>query len=304
MFPEVWGEARAVVWPRLYGVAHVELDRLELELGGRGSGVEAVRAVAPGVVLGVVVDEGTQEVRVSEAVAAGWGVSFDAVLEMAVRNAETRRFRVEEVTPGVRLVRDPVFVAGVWVSEVLRSQLGLRGALVGVGLLRDYLLIGVDGVEALTVMAGVAGDMLRAGEALESVTPCRLVGQGWVAVDWGSSGVREDLVGVARGLFADQCYGRQKTLLEQQCGGEWFVPELRVYRGPDGRVGSVTTWTEGVPSLLPVADRVDLVGEDLGRASLGWGELAAVPGLMVPCGLVPERYRVSGFPPAELLAAA
>jgi len=286
--------------PRVFGDATVALDQLELELNGQETGLEAVRVLAPGLQVGVVVDDGSSEVRVSEARCRDWGVSFDEVLPIAIGNAMARRPVVEPVANSVVLLRGPQFDPCLWLVDGLVGSLGVNGDLVMVTPVRGFTLVGRDDSATLTVFAGVIVDMLEAGQWLESVTACRLDAGRWVAVDWGSSGVAERLTRPLTRLFSDQLYGRQKPLLEalhSRQGDDVFVASYKVMQGQDGQVFSMASWGEGVATLLPVVDVVNLVKQDFSQRSVPWEQLISVTnGSVENCGLLPERFKAVVFP--------
>lgn len=306
MVPEVFSEAVSLVWPRVYGTTRFELDRFELGLTGRESGLEAVRPAGPGMLVGVVVDDGDLEVRVSEAMAQDWGVSFDDVLAAALGNAARCEFQVETITPEVFLVREPNFDPHLWLEPGVLKIFPAESPLLVATPMRGFTLVGVDRADTLTIFAGVMGDMLQSGQELESVTVCRQGGSGWEAVAWEQAPIAPGLVDMVTKLFADQGYARQKPLLEawQNDGEGLFVAGHKVLRSPDGRVVSRAAWSQGVVTLLPVVDEVLLVGEDLSQTEVSWQRFAEIVSEAAqPCGLIPERFRVTQFPSQNAMNA-
>jgi hypothetical protein len=257
--------------------------------------------------VGVVVDEGDRETRVSQAMAAGWGVAFDEVLAVALANAAARRAKAEPVSRGVFLVRDPVFAAAMWLSDPVLRQAPIPKRALAVAPLRDYVIVGPNKPATATIMAGVMGDMLQAGEALTTVTPHLLGPGGWEGVSLESCGAPARLATSATRSFSQQIYNRQKTLLEtrlEQTGEDALVPAVKLFQAASGQVLSVTTWGDGFTCLLPVTDMVSLVSADLSQAAAPWGRvMAEASDLLRPCGLSPERWRTIGFPSRERLAA-
>jgi len=299
-----FGEVKARLTPRVYGAATVQLDKLQLGLHGAESGLQAVRSVAPGVLAGAMIDNGSTELRVTEVMSAGWGVSFDQVLAAALSNASKVKPQVDPVNDGIVLVRDsPGYNACLWVWPSLAEKL-VEGPLVAVSPMRGYMLLGPDTPDTLTVFAGVMGDLLQEGQDLETVTVSRRTSSGWEAVRWPGSGVPNRLVAPMTRLFMDRLYARQKALLEQsyeKSGEDVFVATHKVWRAPDGRVLSRATWAEGAATLLPVVDEVSLAWDDFSRVDVPWARLTElVPDLLQPCGWLPERMRTSGFPSRSL----
>ncbi|MDR1449681.1 MAG: hypothetical protein LBI84_05700 [Propionibacteriaceae bacterium] len=71
----------------------------------------------------------------------------------------------------------------------------------------------------------------------------------------------------------------------------------KVSRAPDGQILTHAVWSEGVPTLLPHAHQITLVGNDLGRTQIPWNALQTIlveP--LQPQGLTPERYLARVFP--------
>jgi hypothetical protein len=117
---------------------------------------------------------------------------------------------------------------------------------------------------------------------------------------------------VARGLAdlrrvaLQEDYAEQKQLLEQlhqKQGIDVFVASYMLYKGEDERMFSVASWTEGVDTLLPQADRVSFVvmdeaGQPRHAGIVAWEQVEAVAGhlMRVEEGSYPVRYRVTGFP--------
>ena len=105
------------------------------------------------------------------------------------------------------------------------------------------------------------------------------------------------LVQIDRQLIHD----RLRQPLQSLLGSDVLVADHRVVEDGSGTYRSVTTWTEGTPSLLPRTDLIDLVTE-WGSVTVPWDEVQQLVGpLMEPTEHYPELWRVVGFPgPREL----
>ncbi|MDR1450608.1 MAG: hypothetical protein LBI84_10525 [Propionibacteriaceae bacterium] len=301
MASDSFTEAQPRLQPKLYGLEHVALDRLELSLTGHGAALEAIRPAGPGVAVGVVIDEPDTQTRISETTAHNWGLPFDQILEAALGNAIGRQIQVDPITANAQMIRDPVFAACVWLRPSLLEGAAGSAARVIVTPTADMTLTGAYTPQTLTIFAGVIGDLLQAGERLESITPARLGPAGWETVAWPASGVNPILWNKAIALFADQLYGRQKPLLENQLETtgekEIFVASHKVSQGPDGQILTHAVWSEGLTTLLPHAHQITLIGNQLGRITVPWDTLRtmlAEP--LQPQGLTPERYLTAAFP--------
>jgi hypothetical protein len=107
-------------------------------------------------------------------------------------------------------------------------------------------------------------------------------------------------------LLAVEEYAQQKQVLDREHGKDGtdvFVAQLIGTDHPEQGPSSHTTWTEGVPSLLPMAERVTFVGGDgeggdTAMLTVPW---AAVEELAGDCwepveGMFPPRMRTKGWP--------
>ena len=105
------------------------------------------------------------------------------------------------------------------------------------------------------------------------------------------------LVQIDRRLIHD----RLRQPLQSLLGSDVVVAEHRVVEDGNGDYRSVTTWTEGVSSLLPRTDLIDLATE-WGSVTVPWDEVQQLVGpLMEPTEHYPELWRVVDFPgPREL----
>ena len=109
-----------------------------------------------------------------------------------------------------------------------------------------------------------------------------------------------------RRVALQEDYAEQKQLLEQlhqKQGVDVFVASYMLYKGEDERMFSVASWTEGVDTLLPQADRVSFVvmdeaGQPQHAGIVSWEQVEAVAGhlMQVEPDSYPVRYRVAGFP--------
>lgn len=90
--------------------------------------------------------------------------------------------------------------------------------------------------------------------------------------------------------------------LQALLGDDVFVAAHEVGQSPEGSYHSVTTWTEGIASLLPRTDLVALVTEQGEAITTPWETVRQGAGrLMEPTEHYPELWRVVDFPSAEEL---
>jgi hypothetical protein len=275
---------------------------MELTAAGQESGLEAVRAVAPGVLVGVSLDQGDQEVRVTSALVDGWGVSFDDVLDAAMKNALARKYQVDRLNHGICQVNDYSFCGALWLAPQLLRQIPVRGHQLVMTPVRGTTLVGADTVPVLTAFAGLMGDILENGNSIELTQPYRQAADGWQAVPFDTDGVRRDLATRASRLVAQQLYGRQKAIVQARVGDDVSVSSFRVMKEPaSGQAVSTAIWAEGLATILPRADQVQLVMSDMTRQLVLWDRMAAViPDLLTAMPDCPlEMFRTNGFPSPE-----
>ncbi|WP_155373783.1 hypothetical protein [Catellatospora vulcania] len=109
----------------------------------------------------------------------------------------------------------------------------------------------------------------------------------------------------AQVVLAHTEYGAQTRWLASQYAEhdiDVFVAALIAAARPDEPAITVTTWTDGITSLLPEADFVAFVrdGETWGRVP--WHEVARLAELTPVPLLAPTRYQVGGWPAPEVMA--
>lgn len=115
-----------------------------------------------------------------------------------------------------------------------------------------------------------------------------------------------------RYLYLNYIYGIQKEVLIQDEGEDYFFASYVCYQGEkqgqgEAPIFSATTWTEGVPSSLPITDQVGFMkkkGETLeSLGMLPMDEVRKKVGhLLVTTDDFPPRFKTEGFPNAKELA--
>ncbi|GAB3255587.1 DUF1444 domain-containing protein [Chitinimonas naiadis] len=237
-----------------------------------------------------------------------WGVRFEDALAVAMENLRDR-----SVTPMQAVV--PGLYVSDWgdyfdASRMLLTDLLYRHSISGAPVVmvpnRTCLLLTGDRDEAgLTRMLALAEEVLAQPRPL-SAQMLRWDGGQWTVFQ--PSIVAEKLGELQ---FADlaNSYGVQKELLDEQHErGEVdiFVATFMAMRDKEnGRLFSVSTWSNGVHTLLPVTDSVALRSDDSeGHLLVAWADLQQVCGaLMQATEDYPPRYEVRAYPDAAQLAA-
>jgi uncharacterized protein YtpQ (UPF0354 family) len=109
----------------------------------------------------------------------------------------------------------------------------------------------------------------------------------------------------AQVVLAHTEYGAQTRWLSAQYaehGIDVFVASLIAAARPDEPAITVTTWTDGITTLLPEADFVSFVrdGESWGRVP--WRDVTRLVELTPEPLLAPTRYQVGDWPAPEVMA--
>ena len=234
---------------------------------------------------------------------ARWERSFDAVLECALGNLESRspcRFKRQEGGFYVSQFED-YYDASRLLLPRLFDQLELRGAPVAVAATRYCVVVaGREDVTALNAMATYVDEGVR--EATRPISYAPLILENGV---WSPFAPDDPHLSAVRALSAKQQiwdYAKQQAALNQEpVGRDLFVGTLDSSWDGD-ELATWATWTEGVPTLLPRADYLavtDLKTHLFRR----WEDVEAVCGpFEIEEGHVPVRYFVSRWPDRAALA--
>lgn len=108
-------------------------------------------------------------------------------------------------------------------------------------------------------------------------------------------------------ILAQAEYAAQKDWLDarhEKHAVDVHVASLMLMGRPDGSVFTVTTWTDGVDTLLPRADLVGFATAD-GRTEpffVPWPVVVEETGLVPAAGTAPQRYSVTAWPAEPVLA--
>lgn len=298
-----WAEARTRVLPRIRERMYFQNRRLTFETQGKAIAELPFRPLGEHLGVTLVYDLPDSMLEITAEALERWEVSFDDALETARENLwEISKERLLPVRPG--LWRSPWadnYDASRLLLHDLIWQFPVNGSHVAVAPNRDTLLVtGSDDAEGLLEI------LRRALKAFESprpmgARPLFLAGTRWTPLilppdhPAHSAWKRAELLS-----YASDC-AEQKSLLDtlhQKKDMDLFVATFNATERQDtGELSSYAVWSEGVPTLLPRADRVAFVRRDEVLGMAPWSRvLEACGGLMAPQGLYPERWRVDAFP--------
>ncbi len=243
----------------------------------------------------------------------GWEISPDEAFRVGRANLRDRTpGTLAPVAAGVFTSpwHDGYDAARLLLTELI-SRLDLEGDPVALIPQRDHLYVtGSDDDAGLGRIAAIAEPLLQ--------EPRRVTGHAFVWRDgsWMSfapePGHPQHLA-FRRLVYITEAqnYNEQKAVLDQQnqaAGRDVFVASVMVTERPDtAALISMSTWTLGVPTLLPRADTVVFVAPGANAENrivrVPWEEAVAVMGeSMAPQGLFLERWLVETFPDAGQLA--
>ncbi|MGH1487815.1 MAG: hypothetical protein ACRBK7_00225 [Acidimicrobiales bacterium] len=234
-----------------------------------------------------------------------WGARFQDLLPVAIDNLEdapnagwtatNKRVwtsRNEDDYDGARMLL-PSYL----------EQTGLAGELVVIHPNRNLLVVtAVDDADGIRIACELALEDLHAPSPI-SFQP--LVGRD---EDWRPLGLPPSHPAYRqwqqlRCLSHEMNYTSLREPIQQLVGEDLFVSGFQVAEAADGSFVSLTTWTEGVPSLLPKSDLIGLVTERGEAITADWDSVQRmVATTMEPTDHFPELWRVMSFPNASDLA--
>lgn len=278
-------------------------------LMGRLAGGDKMYKLAPSkpffdrLVISLVVDSEHAVVSVSQNKLDEWGLDFDTALKRAIDNLRDRTEPNFRVSPqGVLLSGwNDVFDASRLLLTDMLYRLPIQGDPVVAIPSRDHLLVTGSGNEkGIAELADIAVEVLETNTRPLGYQLFRLRDGQWSAFD-GDLPARERIREAKyRGTMS--VYDDQKKLLDQIHEKEnidIFVANYRVFNNEKlgGFISSVQ-WTRNVDALLPRADYVWFYCTTVKEiVSVPWDIVVEVlGGLRREPHLLPERYRVGGFP--------
>lgn len=254
-------------------------------------------------VISLVVDSAHATTSVSQDKLDEWGLDFDTALKRAMDNLRDRTEPNFRVSPhGVFLSAwSDVFDASRLLLTDMLYRLPIQGDPVIAIPSRDHLLVtGSGNDQGIAELADIAVEVLETNTRPLGYQLFRLRDGQWSAFDENLPASERFRQARYRGTMS--VYDDQKKLLDQIHEKEnidIFVASYRVFK--NGKLGgfiSSVQWTRNVDALLPRADYVWFYCTAVKEiVSVPWDIVVEVlGGLNREPHLLPERYRVSGFP--------
>jgi hypothetical protein len=310
--PEHLSDARAMLRPLIRGRGVLEDVRLhQLRTAGRkATFAPAWRAFGEDCAVLLALDYPESTSTLMSGPAESWRIPLDDALAIAcdnLRDITTDAF--VEVAHGV--------YRGDWrdgydASRALLPDLLHRAPVHGFPVFmiptRDVLLVTSDKDDgALARMVELSREAAQTGRPVSPFMYC--YHEGLRRFTPPQAEVTQRLAQLALRYRKDD-YDTQKAALDRlhkQEGRDVFVANYLLYGARDdaGEMFSAATWTAGVESLLPQADRIVLVRPESGETRIvPWQQIAPlVGGLLEEESMYPVRYRTRGFPDAGQFAS-
>jgi hypothetical protein len=313
--PNDFDDARPDLLPCVRPRSLFELTPLRLRAETDAAADWPYRVLAGHLGVGVAYDRPEMMTQVLGKTLDGWGVTFEEALTAAcdnLRDISGQDF--ESPAPGVWRSpwRDNHDASRLTLPDLL-SRFEVRGDLVAAVPNRDVLILtGSEDEAGLGYLCALVEEQMEKPRPLSAV-PVRLDGTTWLPFlpdpDSPLYG-RFRLLQVRSAMQDHDEQAECLNALHERTGEDVFVAGYKAVRR-DGQVVSWCVWSEGVDTLLPRTDEVFFFrpseeGEGEGQvvARGRWARVREIAGgLMEPCGLYPERFRVRSFPSEEQLAA-
>lgn len=267
----------------------------------------AHKELTPNLSVLLVIDLPQTMIQVTETQLKNWGVTFDQALNDALNNLRKITDESKWIQAG-----DGVWV-GQWNDSYESSRLLLPDLIYRLGISEPVAMIPFRN----TLLVAAAGNEQGIDQIAQFVVenyegPRRHLSFEVLELkdkDWYTATTQPQSLAKTRLLDSHGAYDQQKALLEQQFkkqNDDVFVATFNGLQKEDGSVFSYATWSKGVDSLLPKADKIIFVDleDETKRYQLAWDAVVENFGaLMETTGDTPPRWRVRTYPDDEALKA-
>ncbi len=234
-----------------------------------------------------------------------WGARFGDLLGVAIDNlGDQPHAGWSAVDNGVwtSLDQDDYDGARMLVSGYL-DQTGLAGELVVIHPNRNLLIVtAVDDADGIRIACELALEDLTAPSPV-SFQP--LVGRDadWRPLILPPSHPAHGHWQRLTCMNNEMNYKSLQQPLQELVGDDLYVSPYELAEAADGSYVSLSTWTEGVPSLLPRTDLIGLVTDRGEAITAAWESVhRLVTTMMEPTDHYPELWRVMSFPDTSDIA--
>lgn len=296
--PRSFDEARRVLSVRPMGALPMQQRQFKLALRGALTALDVVQPIVADLTVGLYLDLPELDMAVSPTDLAQWGVTLPQALDAAVAAGFGRPVPEPQRVESVHLYRDVRFAGTTLLRPELVRDLPVDGnPVVLVPTVGDLLVGGSEDHAGLTFMVRMAERIVESGNLPVSIQPLMLRGLEWIPFTWPAS--TQPFADALRRRWDTVQYAAQQPLLREhyeRARQDYFVPEMRLF-AKNGQTITVTTLTQGVPTILPLADAVNLVRDDGQVTRVPMSALLRLPGLIVPVpNTAPARFYATRFP--------
>jgi hypothetical protein len=313
--PNSVDHARPNLLPRVRDLQFYAVAEYRLETAGETSGWLSYRALNDQLAVEIIYDHPNSVASVHPERLESWGLSFDDALRTAranLRERTTGTFTQQGHGVFVSRWHDAYDSSRLLLTELI-SRLEVHGDPVALLPHRDHLIItGSDDANGLRQAAELAEPLL-ANERRETGYAFALVDGAWVEYmpppGHPARTAFANLAKITQFLdYEDQKHAMIERLEKEGKADAIFVAGAVLKKHPaTGEFWLASSWSAGVPTLLPHGDRIAFVrgpGTAAPRVDfVPWDEAVRhVGGLMKAQGLRPEVWFVDSFPDAETMA--
>jgi hypothetical protein len=306
--PAMWTLAAKAIYP----VVRSTYDAAFLEIHSRMQGGAPLRPavcwpLASDLNLRLVYDHGASLAHVNQDQLQTWGQSQDAVRQKAFDNLRAlERPTWQEISPGVHQIVSTVsFEETLFLVDAVMERLPFAATAAVMPANRGVLLA-ADGTsdQAMLALLDHASSTLRENPWPMSATLLQRQGSEWV--EFIPQGLVLQRLRSLQQINLHGVYRDQAELLQKELGEDVFVATFALIQRGEGleNVRSWCTWSEGVPTLMPMTDLVVIAkqradGEFGPGLMLEWAHLWNVCGHRMQASVdSPSRFMVKSFPDA------
>ena len=309
--PEEFEDAKCDIYPKIWTRATLEKMRLQQRLNGGDPPNIPTQLIGEHLEVSLAYDLPEAVRTISQGDLDDWGVSYYEAMEFAQRNLESTEFSFAGIGESLyaSLTGDTYDATRLLRTDLIQS-LDVQGEHIAMVPNRDSLLItGSEDEDGLGMMFAFAEKKLTDEPRPMIATPLKLAGDEWA--DW-MPPEGHPLWESFRALelrFLYQEYDDQKSILdaahEREGIGTFVASFTAIQKKDTDQLVSYCTWSPTEDALLPQAQKVVFIrGEDDIPAVGRWEHVMSVVGhRMEPTDYYPPRFRVSGLPSDEELAA-
>lgn len=307
-------EARSQLLPRLQPRAFYESTKLSRQISGQNDNAADIPYKIFGEHFGIslVVDSPTQIMYINESTLKEWATTFDDCWTLAINNlSKLTPVALQELAKGSYVCQylDNHGASRILLDERI-TECELHGRPIAFTPNRDSLLLtGEDDEEGLQKFVQMVSESANDPRAMPAFP---LVYEKGLWQPWSPSQEHPcyqmitNLIETAYSAI----YEAQKPLIERQLKAlkqDIFVASYMLYSDKDSTDHqSLATWSKGIPTLLPVTQKIVFLSNKLGipypaLVAPFAAATEALPELMELLDYYPPRYRVMKFPSDDQL---